>query len=207
MRNSYNRAVNSSHEFVVNNDPLKQFDIWLREATASEPNDPNAAALATATRNGLPSVRMVLIKPVGDERFCFFTNAESRKGKELADNPNAALCLHWKSLRHQVRVEGPISELADADVDRYFHSRSRGSQIGAAVSDQSRELSSREELERKARIFAEAHPGEIPRPGYWRGFCLHPERIEFWQDGADRLHDRFLFKREGDQWQRTRLSP
>jgi pyridoxamine 5'-phosphate oxidase len=183
------------------------FDTWLQEAEASEPNDPNACALATTTASGTPSVRMVLAKRVRDQRFCFFTNAESQKGRQLAENPRAALCFHWKSLRRQIRVEGAIAELASSDVDTYFHSRSRGSQIGAAVSDQSRPLANRELLEDRARAFALAHTGEIPRPEYWRGFCLHPQRIEFWQNGNDRLHDRFLFTLQGGAWQRSRLYP
>jgi pyridoxamine 5'-phosphate oxidase len=188
-------------------DPLALFDTWLREAGQSEPNDPNAAALATASATGAPSVRMVLIKPTGGRRFCFFTNAESHKGRELAENPRAALCFHWKSLRRQVRVEGSITELNRADVDAYFHSRSRLSQIGAAISDQSRPLQSREILEAAAQAFAAEHPGEIPRPAYWRGYHLHPTQIEFWIDGPDRLHDRFLFTQEKDHWQKIRLYP
>jgi pyridoxamine 5'-phosphate oxidase len=201
-----NEPVTSSREMTFD-DPLAQFDLWLREAEASEPNDPNAAALATATASGAPSVRMVLAKRAGEERFCFFTNAESEKGRQLAENPRAALCFHWKSLRRQVRVEGSVTGLSEEASDDYFHSRSRGSQIGAAVSDQSRALLSRDVLEAKAHAFAEAHPGEIPRPAYWRGFCLHPEHIEFWLNGPDRLHDRFLFTRDGERWQRSRLYP
>lgn len=176
-------------------------------AESAEPNDPNAAALATATPNGLPSVRMVLAKRVQNERFCFFTNAESRKGGELALNPHAALCFHWKSLRRQVRVEGPVAELEAASVDRYFHSRSRDSQIGAAVSDQSRVLQSREELEVRVRHFRETHEGQVPRPAYWRGFRIEPEKVEFWIDGAHRLHDRFLYTRSASGWQMDRLFP
>jgi len=198
--------VTSSREITLEN-PLLQFDLWLREAETSEPNDPNAAALATATASGAPSVRMVLAKRVGEERFCFFTNDESQKGRQLAENPRAALCFHWKPLRRQVRIEGTITKLSEDASDIYFHSRSRGSQIGAAVSDQSRTLASREALEAKAHAFAEAHPDGIPRPAYWRGYCLHPERIEFWLNGPDRLHDRFLFVHDGGQWQQSRLYP
>ncbi len=188
-------------------DPLEVFDAWLKEAEQSEPNDPNAAALATATAEGAPSVRMVLAKRVLQERFCFFTNAESRKGGELAANPRAALCFHWKSLRRQVRAEGKVELLDPLSVDRYFGSRSRDSQVGAAVSDQSRVLGSREELEERVRKFAEQHPGQIPRPPYWTGFCLRPERIEFWIDGPHRLHDRFLYTQTEDRWGRVRLFP
>jgi pyridoxamine 5'-phosphate oxidase len=192
---------------IAASDPLELFDEWLQQAAQSEPNDPNAAALATASRDGLPTVRMVLIKPVRELRFCFFTNTESSKGRQLAANPRAALCFHWKSLRRQVRVEGSVTALAAADVDAYFHSRPRASQIGAAVSEQSRVLASRALLEEKAASFAAAHTGQIPRPDYWRGFCLHPQRIEFWIDGAHRLHDRFLFSKSGDAWVQVRLYP
>jgi pyridoxamine 5'-phosphate oxidase len=198
--------MSDPHE-IESDDPLQLFDTWMKQAQESEPNDPNAAALATSTPDGRPSVRMVLAKQTGEQRFCFFTNAESRKGRELTENPRAALCFHWKTLRRQVRVEGKVSGLDANATDTYFHSRSRASQIGAAVSDQSRVLGSRNELEDKVRKFAEAYPGEIPRPAYWRGFCLLPEQIEFWIDGANRLHDRFLFTRDGDHWHKVRLYP
>jgi pyridoxamine 5'-phosphate oxidase len=188
-------------------DPVARVQQWLREAEASEPNDANAAALATATAGGRPSVRMVLIKRVDSHRFCFFTNSESQKGIQLAENPHAALCFHWKTLRRQIRVEGPVAALDDRDVDSYFHSRSRNSQIGAAVSAQSRLLASREELVREVKAFAQKHPGEIPRPTHWRGYCVAADQIEFWMDGADRLHDRVLFTRAGDGWTLTRLYP
>ncbi len=197
----------AAQQAIAAEDPLALFDTWLKEAQQSEPNDPNAAALATASATGAPSVRMVLIKPTGGRRFCFFTNAESHKGRELAENPRAALCFHWKSLRRQIRVEGTITELDSEDVDAYFHSRSRLSQIGAAVSDQSRTLQSREALEAAAQNFAATNPGEIPRPDYWRGYHLHPQQIEFWIDGPDRLHDRFLFTQEKDHWHKIRLYP
>jgi len=188
-------------------DPLELFDRWLGEAEQAEPNDPNAAALATATAGGAPSVRMVLVKRTMPDRFCFFTNAESRKGRELRENPRAALCFHWKSLRRQVRVEGAVHELEAGIVDAYFHSRSRASQIGAAVSEQSRTLKSRQELEERVRRFAETTPGEVPRPAFWRGFRVEPERIEFWISGEARLHDRFLFVGEGNRWEQIRLFP
>jgi pyridoxamine 5'-phosphate oxidase len=191
---------------IDTDDPLELFDLWLKEAEESEPNDANAAALATATADGAPSVRMVLVKRIAG-RFSFFTNAESRKGREIAENPRAALCFHWKTLRRQVRVEGPIAELDASAVDAYFHSRPRGSQIGAAVSDQSRVLVSRGELEGRARRFEEKYPGEIPRPAYWRGYTVSAERIEFWISGTDRLHDRFLFTKDCERWQKVRLYP
>jgi len=188
-------------------DPLTVFQQWFHEAEASEPNDPNAVALATATKDGRPSVRMVLMKKLDERGFCFYTNADSRKGCELKGNPRAALCFHWKSLRRQVRVEGPVVELPAEDADRYFHSRSRMSQVGAAVSQQSRPLDSRQHLEEMVKQFDAEHPGEVPRPEYWRGFAVVPERIELWMDGDYRLHNRFLFVREGDGWTRTRLYP
>jgi pyridoxamine 5'-phosphate oxidase len=192
---------------VQSADPLELFALWLQEAERSEPNDPNAAALATSTLAGQPSVRMVLVKRADERGFCFFTNAESRKGTELQTNPRAALCFHWKTLRRQVRVEGRVTEIEAVDVDAYFHSRSRNSQIGAAVSQQSRPLANREELEARFRRFAEEHPGEVPRPPHWCGFRMQAERIEFWVHGADRLHDRFLFTRESGAWNRTQLYP
>jgi pyridoxamine 5'-phosphate oxidase len=188
-------------------DPMTLFGQWLKEAEASEPNDPNAAALATSTPDGHPSVRMVLVKRADERGFCFYTNVESRKGLELEANPKAALCFYWKTLRRQVRVEGPITEMEAADVDAYFHSRSRNSQMGAAISRQSRPLASREELEAQFQKFALAHPGEVPRPPYWRGFCVQAQQIEFWIAGEDRLHDRLLFRAHVDGWQRTRLYP
>jgi pyridoxamine 5'-phosphate oxidase len=199
-------TVNDAHDLLLE-DPLDLFDDWLRQAQETEPNDPNAAALATSTRDGMPSVRMVLAKRIGPHRFCFFTNSGSRKGIEIAENPRAALCFHWKILRRQVRVEGTVSELEAKDADQYFHSRSRTSQIGAVVSAQSRFLASREDLEDRVRIFGEEHSGEIPRPSFWNGFYLHEARIEFWLDGANRLHDRFLFTRQGHLWQKVRLYP
>jgi pyridoxamine 5'-phosphate oxidase len=198
--------MDAQHTLDVN-DPIELFGLWLKEAEASEPNDANAAALATTTPDGHPSVRIVLVKRADERGFCFFTNAESKKGIKLQSNPRAALCFHWKTLRRQVRVEGAVTELDAADVDAYFHSRSRDSQIGAAVSQQSRPLSSREELEARFRKFAGEHPGEVPRPSYWHGYCLFAEQIEFWINGDHRLHDRFLFARKAARWETTRLYP
>lgn len=193
-------------------DPLLLFDQWLTDAGASEPSDANAAALATSTPEGAPSVRMVLAKQIDDpaagyQRFSIFTNLESRKGEEMLANPLAALCFHWKSLGRQIRAEGALTALSETASENYFHSRSRGSQIAAAVSDQSRPLANRELLLDRAASFAHAHPEEIPRPGYWRGFYLTAERMEFWINGQDRLHDRILFRRNGDGWLRGRLYP
>lgn len=188
-------------------DPIALFAAWLSEAEAAEPNDPNAAALATATASGTPSVRMILMKRLDGRGFSFYTNAESRKGLELAENPKAAMCFHWKSLRRQVRVEGVVTELPAAEADEYFHSRTRMSQLGAAASRQSRVLESREVLEARVSGYDARYPGEIPRPDWWKGYVLRPERIEFWINGVGRLHDRFLFVREGDGWLKERLFP
>src|SRR5258708_26272587 len=188
-------------------DPIELFGQWLAEAERSEPNDANAAALATSTPDGSPSVRMVLVKRADEHGFCFFTNVESQKGMQLHANPRAALCFHWKSLRRQIRVEGRVTAMPAADVDEYFHSRSRNSQIGAAVSKQSRPLASREELEVQFRKFAEDHPGEVPRPPYWRGDCVHAEQIEFRISGENRLHNRYLFTRDAGAWKKTLLYP
>ena len=188
-------------------DPLNLFRQWLREAELSEPHDPNAAALATSTADGVPSVRMVLVKRVDERGFCFFTNAESRKGRELAENPAAALCFYWKSLDRQVRVEGRVTELETAEVEAYFHTRSRRSQIGATVSEQSQPLASREELLERFDSFEAQHPGEVPLPPHWRGYCLSAERIEFWINRPDRLHDRVLFTATKAGWEKTRLYP
>lgn len=188
-------------------EPLGLYRQWFAEAEASELNDPNAAALATATAEGMPSVRMVLVKRADERGFSFFTNAESRKGEELAANPRAALCLHWKSLRRQVRVEGAVRGLPDDEVEAYFHSRSRRSQLGAAASRQSRVLPSREVLEEQVARFEQEHPQEVPKPPYWRGYTVFPERVEFWKDGPDRLHDRLLYTREGNGWRTVRLYP
>jgi pyridoxamine 5'-phosphate oxidase len=188
-------------------DPIALFRLWLKDAEAVEPNDPNAVALATATVTGAPSVRMVLMKGLDERGFAFYTNAESRKGVELAENPRAAMCFYWKSLLRQVRVEGTITELPAAEADEYFHSRSRGSQLAAAVSRQSRVLESRELLEEMVRSCAARYRGEVSRPDWWKGYVLWPERVEFWVNGLDRLHDRFLFVRGEGGWEKRRLFP
>jgi pyridoxamine 5'-phosphate oxidase len=191
----------------LNPDPIERFRQWLRLAEESEPNDPNAAALATTTADGHPSVRMVLVKRVDARGFGFFTNSESQKGIQLAENPRAGLCFHWKTLRRQVRVEGSVTEIDSHEVDTYFHSRSRNSQISAAVSAQSRPLQSREQLVGEVKRFAEEHTGEIPRPERWRGYCVSADQIEFWMSGQDRLHDRVIFTRSGAGWTWTKLYP
>jgi pyridoxamine 5'-phosphate oxidase len=193
---------------IPDSDPFALFDSWFAEAQASEPNDANAMALATATPDGRPSVRMVLLKGHGADGFVFYTNAQSRKGGEIAANPEAALLFHWKSLRRQVRIEGPLSEVTAAEADAYFHSRARESQLGSAASDQSRPLDARQTyLDRVETLAAEYAGQEIPRPPHWTGFRLTPERIEFWLDRPNRLHERRRFTRDGDRWTSTLLYP
>lgn len=190
-------------------DPLALFAAWLAEAEAGEPHDANAMALATATPDGAPSVRMVLLKGHGPDGFVFYTNAQSRKGGEILANPRAALLFHWKSLRRQVRIEGPLSEVTPAEADAYFHSRARDSQLGSAASDQSRPLAERKTyLERVAALATECPEGNVARPEHWTGFRLQPRAIEFWLDRPNRLHDRRLFTRQADGgWSSTLLYP
>ena len=188
-------------------DPIALFVAWMKAAEASELNDASAVALATATRDGMPSVRMVLVKRVDQRGFCFYTNSESQKGIELAENPRAAMCFHWKSLLRQVRISGDVSELSAEEADDYFQSRSRLSQLGAVASQQSRVLAGRELLEARVSELERTFPEKVPRPAYWRGYLLRPERIEFWRNGAARMHDRFLFSKSGAGWRKERLYP
>jgi len=193
---------------LITRNPIDIFREWLVEAETAEPNDPTAMSLATVDGEGNPSVRMVLLKGLDERGFAFYTNFESRKGQELLACPRAALCFHWKSLRKQVRIEGSVEIVSDAEADAYFRSRARVSQIGAAASDQSRPLDSRATLEAKvAEIEARLVGAEVPRPPNWSGFRVVPEAIEFWKDGAYRLHDRFLFRRQGLAWATERLYP
>jgi len=189
-------------------DPLALFDAWFAEAKAREPNDAEAMALATATPDGRPSVRMVLLKGHGPEGFTFYTNADSRKGEELAADPHAALLFHWKSLRRQVRIEGAVSEVDAAEADAYFATRSRDSQLGAHASDQSRPLDCRSTFEERYEEMKQRYEGRnVPRPARWTGFRVTPERIEFWTDRPHRLHERRLFVRDGDGWIQGLLYP
>lgn len=189
-------------------DPLPRFLGWFEEARKTEPNDPEAMALATADSRGRPSLRMVLLKGVDARGFVFYTNIESRKGRELAENPHAALLFHWKSLRRQVRVEGAIAPVDDAEADEYFRSRPRSSRIGAWASTQSQPLEGMFELEKRVAEFtAKFGLGDIPRPPHWSGFRLSPERFEFWKEGRFRLHERIVHIRDGESWRVERLYP
>ena len=179
-------------------EPIARFEAWMAEAVKSEPNDPNAVCLATCTKEGRPSARMVLLKGVDPKGFVFYTNLESRKGGELLNNPFAALCFHWKTLQRSVRVEGPVERVSDAEADAYYASRARGSRIGAWASRQSRPLEGRFALEKAvAEYTMKFGIGEIPRPEFWSGFRVLPQRIEFWRDMPFRLHDRQVFHRIG----------
>ncbi len=195
-------------DFTESEEPFALFQSWLKEAEASEPNDPNAMALGTVDETGLPNVRMVLLKGFDENGFVFYTNTESNKGRELLGQKKAALVLHWKSLRRQVRARGPVSPVSDAEADAYFQSRPRDSRIGAWASQQSRPLESRFALEKAVAVTAAKYAlGEVPRPPYWTGFRIEPVSIEFWQDKPFRLHDRVVFTREGDGWRKARLYP
>lgn len=182
----------------MTHDPFALFDAWYAEARASEPNDSNAMALATADAEGRPSVRMVLLKGHGRDGFVFYTNREGRKAGELAANPHAALLFHWKSLRRQIRIEGAVTLVSDAESDAYFATRSRDSQLGAWASDQSRPLDARATFEARFAAMETRFAGQdVPRPPFWGGYRVVPERIEFWQDRAHRLHERRLFLPDG----------
>jgi pyridoxamine 5'-phosphate oxidase len=195
-------------DFTETANPIALFAEWFGDAERSEPNDPNAMALATMDADGLPNVRMVLLKGYDERGFVFFTNYESAKGRELLTHPKAALCFHWKSLGRQIRVRGPVTPIEAAEADAYFATRSRGSRIGAWASKQSRPLESRFALEKAVAAYTARYAiGEIPRPDYWSGFRIAPVEIEFWSSGTFRLHDRVRFKRKGEGWEKTRLYP
>lgn len=202
-------------DFTTADEPFDLFDTWFAEATKAEPNDPNAMAVATVDADGLPNVRMVLLKGVDDapaspRGFVFYTNFEGAKGRELLAHPKAALVFHWKSLERQVRVRGPVSVVSDAEADAYYASRPRLSRIGAWASQQSRPLEGRFALEAAvAKYTAKFAIGDIPRPPYWSGFRVVPQEIEFWAGRPFRLHDRIVFRRssDGSQWETLRLFP
>jgi pyridoxamine 5'-phosphate oxidase len=203
-----------SGDFTESPEPFRLFADWLADATRSELNDPNALALATVDEDGLPDVRMVLLKGVDEGGFVFYTNFESAKGREILSSMKAAMCFHWKSLRRQVRVRGPVEIVSDEEADAYFETRPRGSRIGAWASKQSRPLESRFALEKAVAEYTARHAiGSIPRPRHWSGFRLVPSQIEFWHDRPFRLHDRIVFTRtagsgsDGGGWEKKRLYP
>jgi len=200
----------TSSDFTQASEPFQLFAQWLSDATKSEPHDPNALALATVDEDGMPNVRMVLLKDFDESGFVFYTNYESKKGQEILASKKAAMCFHWKSLRRQVRVRGPVETVSDEEADAYYASRPRGSRIGAWASKQSRPLESRFALEKAVAEYSARYAiGDIPRPPYWSGFRIRPVSIEFWHDRPFRLHDRVLFTRTtpDGEWEKARLYP
>jgi pyridoxamine 5'-phosphate oxidase len=197
-------------DFTTRDEPFQLFADWLEEAKATEPNDPTAMSVATVDGDGLPNVRMTLLKGFDERGFVFYTNFESQKGTEILASRKAALGFHWKSLRRQVRLRGPVEVVSEEEADAYYKSRPRDSRIGAWASQQSRPLESKFALEKAvARYAAKYAIGNVPRPPYWSGFRVKPVYIEFWKDGAFRLHDRVVFRRDGDDdaWSKSRLYP
>ncbi|WP_184356541.1 pyridoxamine 5'-phosphate oxidase [Rhizobium sp. BK602] len=200
----------TSGDFTERNEPFALFAAWLRDAEASEPNDPNAVALATVDEDGLPNVRMVLLKGFDSQGFVFYTNFESQKGQEILSQKKAAMCFHWKSLRRQVRLRGLVEVVSDAEADEYFKTRPRGSRIGAWASKQSRPLEGRFALEKAVAEYTARYAiGDIPRPPHWSGFRIRPLSIEFWHDRQFRLHDRIEFRRKTPEgaWEKVRMYP
>jgi pyridoxamine-phosphate oxidase len=207
LREEYKTAsLSESHSKA---DPIKQFDAWLTEAINAGMPEPNAMTLATATLNGIPSARIVLLKGFTDKGFMFYTNYLSRKGKEITRNPVCALTFFWAGMERQVRIEGTIEKLTKEQSEKYFHSRPKGSQIGAVVSPQSQEVADRDVLEKKwAETEAEFAEKEIPKPSFWGGYIVRPRMIEFWQGRPSRLHDRILYKKvDTKNWKKVRLAP
>lgn len=207
LRQDYSAATLSEKDVAAS--PIKQFNKWFNEALEAKVPEPNAMTLATATPDGRPSARIVLLKGFDDEGFAFYTNYLSRKGKELAKNPNAALVFHWIELERQVRIEGTIEKLSKEQSDQYFHSRPKLSQIGALASPQSQEIADRKALEGKmSELEAEYADKEVPKPSYWGGYVLKPRLIEFWQGRRSRLHDRIVYKKvDNKSWKKVRLAP
>ncbi|MGL5116489.1 MAG: pyridoxamine 5'-phosphate oxidase [Beijerinckiaceae bacterium] len=197
-------------DFTASTDPFSLFEEWFAEARVSEPNDPNAVALATVDAGGLPDVRMVLMNGHDRRGFVIYTNSQSAKGREMADNPRAALVFHWKSLRRQVRVRGPVAKVTDAEADAYYASRPRESRIGAWASEQSRPLDARATFEARIAAFTAKFEGaDVPRPPHWTGYRITPLQMEFWHDRPFRLHDRIVFRRtsEDGMFAKERLYP
>jgi len=191
-------------------DPIKLFEEWFNEAKKTEINDPNALALATADKSGVPSVRMVLLKSFNNKGFVFYTNFNSKKSNELKENPEASLCFHWKSLLRQIRISGNISKVQDEEADAYYKTRSYGSRIGAWASNQSSVLNSRDELYKSIEYYKKKYPDEnnVPRPDHWSGWNLKPVSIEFWLDGKDRIHQRLKYtKKKNQSWEKFLLNP
>ena len=192
------------------NNPIDLFGYWFNEAKETEINDPNALSLATVGKNGIPSVRMVLLKDFNSDGFVFYTNLNSRKSEEIKSNANASMCFHWKSLLRQVRITGEISKVSDTDADKYYNSRSYGSRIGAWASNQSSILKSRDELLKSIEEFKKKYPNEnnVPRPKHWSGWNLTPHEIEFWLDGKNRIHERLRYtKKNNNDWEKNLLNP
>ena len=196
--------------FLDLDDPIELFKVWMDEAKKTEPNDPNALSLATSNKNNIPSVRMVLLKEFNQNGFVFYTNLNSQKGNELKENPNAAMCFHWKSLLRQIRISGTITQVEDSVADQYYNSRGYDSRIGAWASKQSKELKNRDELENSIKEFKKKFNDEnnVPRPSHWSGWNLSPTRIEFWLDGDSRIHERlnYTIDKSGN-WIKSLLSP
>ena len=196
--------------FMDLDDPIHLFDTWMEEAKKTEPNDPNAVALATSNKNNIPSVRMVLLKDFNQNGFVFYTNLDSQKGHDLKQNPNVAMCFHWKSLLRQIRVNGTVSLVTNEVADNYYNSRSYESRIGAWASKQSKELKDREQLDNSIEEYKKkyADKNKVPRPNYWSGWNLSPSSIEFWLDGDNRIHERLKYtKNSKGEWIRSLLSP
>ena len=195
--------------FLNLDDPIKLFEIWMEKAKQTEPNDPNAVALGTSNKNNVPSVRMVLLKGFSDKGFVFYTNLNSKKSGDLKNNPNAAMCFHWKSLLRQIRIFGSIENVSDKEANDYYNSRKYGSRIGAWASKQSTTLKNRDELLSSIEKYKKKYPdtNEVPRPEHWSGWRLIPNEIEFWLDGENRIHERLKYKFEQNKWDKFLLSP
>ena len=208
--------MNQKNSMGLNNcfkdleNPIDLFSYWFKEAKKAEINDPNAFALATADKNGIPSVRMVLMKYYNNNGFIFYTNLESKKSNELKINNNASICFHWKSLLRQIRITGKISKVSEKDADQYYDSRSYGSRIGAWASKQSTVINNRDELYKSIEDYKKKYPNEnnVPRPSYWSGWNLNPYEIEFWLNGENRIHERLRYlKKDKNNWEKFLLSP